>query len=55
LHKKDGKRVKKVIFSITFLFFDEVVKSQKSAFYVIPVKAGIDPFRMVMDSGSSPE
>jgi hypothetical protein len=35
--------------------FDEVVKSQKFAFYVIPAKAGIYSFRMVMDSGSSPE
>jgi hypothetical protein len=37
------------------LTLDEVVKSQKFAFYVIPAKAGIDSFRMVMDSGSSPE
>jgi hypothetical protein len=34
---------------------DEIVKSQKFAFYVIPAKAGIYSFRMVMDSGSSPE
>jgi hypothetical protein len=34
---------------------DEVVKSQKFAFYVIPAKAGIYSFRMVLDSGSSPE
>jgi hypothetical protein len=34
---------------------DEVVKSQKFAFDVIPAKAGSYSFRMVMDSGSSPE
>jgi hypothetical protein len=33
------------------LKIDEVVKSQKFAFHVIPAKAGIYSFRMVMDSG----
>jgi hypothetical protein len=46
-------RIKSI--SILPLTLNEVVKNQKFAFYVIPAKAGIYSFRMVMDSGSSPE
>ena len=33
---------------------DEFVKSQKSTFFVIPAKAGIQYFQYVLDAGSSP-
>jgi hypothetical protein len=43
------------VLRVKFLKVDGVVKGQKVAFYVIPAKAGIYSFRLVMDSGSSPE
>jgi hypothetical protein len=33
---------------------DELVKRQKSTFFVIPAKAGIQQFQYFLDAGSSP-
>jgi hypothetical protein len=37
---------------LDFLGFDEIAKSQKSASVVIPAKAGIQVFQLLIDAGS---